>query len=289
MRFANAVVMVALCSVAHAGPTAPVLQTQGEELAKQGRFTEAIDACKQADRIEPTTAHACLIGLAYIRRELWPQAEIWLAQCQARGSATDPLPDWLPTAQTQIAERLAAANVAAVELVVEPAAADARLTVSAFARDEQFAPRTIHLPPGLHEIVASAPGYLDAHEHLDLVDRSPRRVVLHLEKRPMPATPETKLLIAGAATFGAGLGTWAWMGYERSKLDEAEHAIPKDKQLYNAHSTRFDVARVATIGLWTVGVGLAIAGYVMGRHDERPAIAVAPVRGGAMLSVEWTK
>jgi len=40
-------------AVALADPTAADLQTQGEQLAKDGRFTEAIDAFKAAERIEP--------------------------------------------------------------------------------------------------------------------------------------------------------------------------------------------------------------------------------------------
>jgi hypothetical protein len=77
------------------------------------------------------------------------------------------------------------------------------------------------------------------------------------------------------------------MGYEHGQLDDAENAVPKDKLLYNAHSTRYDIARISTIGLWSVGVGLAIAGYMINR--DGPAIDVAPARGGAMVSVEWTQ
>src|SRR5690242_5920614 len=44
------------------------LQAKGEQLAKDGRFSEAIDAFKAADRIERRASHACLIALAYTRR-----------------------------------------------------------------------------------------------------------------------------------------------------------------------------------------------------------------------------
>ena len=123
-----------------------------------GRYSEAIDAFKAAERIEPRALHACLIALAYTRRELWPQAEIFLDQCEKRATAADPLPEWVPTAKQQLAERLAAVNVAAVEIVVEPAGVDVKLAVSSFAPDELFEPRTIHLPPGRHVITVTAHG-----------------------------------------------------------------------------------------------------------------------------------
>ena len=50
----------------------------------------------------------------------------------------------------------ASANVAAVDIRVEPAGTDVKLAVSSFAPDELFGPRTIHLPPGHHVLLATA-------------------------------------------------------------------------------------------------------------------------------------
>src|SRR5690606_20883724 len=96
------------------------LRARGEQLAKDGRYTEAIDAFKAAEKIEPRARHACLIALAYTRRELWPQAEIFLEQCEQRATPADPIPEWVPTARQQLAERLATVNVAPVDIRVEP-------------------------------------------------------------------------------------------------------------------------------------------------------------------------
>src|SRR5512138_3886691 len=87
---------------------------EGEDLAKQGRLTEAIARFKDADKIEKRAKHACLIALAYIRRELWSQAEIFLTTCHQRATPTDPVPEWVPLAVDQLKERLASAKVAAV-------------------------------------------------------------------------------------------------------------------------------------------------------------------------------
>ena len=288
-----------LCLVAasaHADPTAPELQAQGEDLAKQGRFTEAIDSFKAADKLQPSATHACLIALAYTRRELWPQAEIWLSQCKVRATAADPLPDWAPAAEDQIQQRLADANAAAVTIEVQPAEASAKLTASSFAPDEQFAPRTIHLPFGMHTIVAKAPGYVDETKQVEVKDKAAQHIVITMHKpdagkpigvvgpAPAPSNGGKKLMIAGGVIIAAGFATWGWMAYERSKLETT------DPKQWDAHSTRFDIAEYSTIGLWAVGAGLVVYGYIKhSKHEETSAIAVAPVPGGGIVSLGWVK
>src|SRR5688572_3278724 len=101
-------IAIVLCGVlahAHAEDVSQ-LRARGEELAKEGRFSEAIDAFKAADRISPRADHACLIALAYTRRELWPQAEIFISKCHQRVSPDNPAPDWLPKAEQEISHRL---------------------------------------------------------------------------------------------------------------------------------------------------------------------------------------
>src|SRR4051812_16006045 len=92
------VVALVVGAAAVAAETPAELSARGEQLAKEGRFSEAITAFKAADAVEPRAKHACLIALAYTRRELWPQAEIFLDLCRTRATATDPVPDWVPLA-----------------------------------------------------------------------------------------------------------------------------------------------------------------------------------------------
>ena len=285
------------------------LQAKGEDLAKQGRFTEAIDAFKAADKIEPSATHACLIALAYTRRELWPQAEIWLAQCQVRATAKDPLPEWAPAEQDQINQRLAAANVAPVEIKVEPVDAGAKLTVSSFAPDEQFSPRTIHLPPGLHTIRATAPGYEPAEKQIEIKDKGAQVVVLTLHKpgdgTPLPAGPakvvhsNVPLYVMGAGAAIGVVGVGLHLFYYKPKLDtltkySKDGSMPDSGMYQNALGPWQD-ARNLTIGVYvgaavTIGVGVVLKYTAFKDHEESaPAVGFAPVPGGGMVSLGFSR
>jgi hypothetical protein len=291
-----ALVVLTSASVAYSEPTAPELQAEGEQLAKDSRFSEAIDKFKAADKLQPTASHACLIALAYTRRELWPQAEIFLARCHERATPQDPLPDWVPVAEQQIADRLATANAAAVTIDVSPPDAKVLLTVSSFAPDETFAPRTIHLPPGHHVILAEAIGYEPARAEVVIESKEPKRVTIELVKpagptRPLPPAPAPhaaspwprRLEIGGAVVLGAGLVATGFMSYEY-------YAARNNAADWDSHIDTYRSSRIAAISLLAVGGGLAITGYLLHRHDERASVAAAPLpEGGAMIAVGWRR
>jgi hypothetical protein len=215
---------------------------------------------------------------SYLRRELWPQAEIFLATCEARATANDPAPDWVGEAKRQLDERFATVDVAPVEIAVAPPSARVQLSVSSFAPDEQFAPRTIHLPPGRHVIVARAPGYAETSRAIEVADRTPLHVAIVLDP-PHSSTRPRQLAIAGAVTFGAGVATFAVMSYAWTKLKDP-----------GASDTLYDTMRVATISLWTVGAALAVAGYVIQRRDRRtPTIGATPTRSGGVVTLSWSR
>src|SRR4051812_25405708 len=184
--FVAALALIGVSGQAHADDR-EALQARGEEQAKDGHYVDAIESFKAADKIQPRAIHACLISLAYTRRELWPQAELFLSICHQRAKAGDPLPDWVSLADQQIKDRLVAAGV--VEVTIEAKPPNAKVTVSSFAPDEVFEPRTIHLPIGRHVIFARAPGYTDAQVTVDLTDRSPKHIVLELAPVAGTANP----------------------------------------------------------------------------------------------------
>ncbi len=295
-------IALAVPLVAHADSAAE-LEAKGEEFAKAGRYSDAIDAFKAADRLEPRASHVCLIALAYTRRELWPQAEIFLDKCHSRADANDPLPEWVPLADRQLAERLASANVAAVTIAVDPDV-PAALAVSSFAPDETFAPRTIHLAPGRHVISVAAEGYEPAQETVDVVDRSDKRVVIALRKRlvvvvvpPRPPPPvhvevtersRVPLFVVGAggALGLAGLATHLFaLEPVRTKLADA-----KTQTDYAMYSHSFDVRREATLALYGAGALAIAAGvvlhYTVFAHAE-VSVALAP--GGATMAIGWRR
>jgi hypothetical protein len=241
-----------------------------------------------------------LIALAYTRRELWPQAELYLSICHERAKAGDPLPDWVGLADQQIRERLAAANV--VEVVIDVKPANAQVTVSSFAPDEVFAPRTIHLPLGTHVIFAKAEGYEPAQTTLAITTKAPQHIEIELKPvastptpavvaQPMPTTEKRgkPLILAGGAAIGAGVLAHLWMGYEHGKLQDAHDN--GDPALYADHSGRYDTARIATIGLYGAGaVCLGIGLYLRSKSPEAPAVAAMPLpEGGAVVSIGWER
>jgi hypothetical protein len=287
---------LALSGTARAGsPTAVELQAQGEDLAKQGRYSEAIDTFKAADRVEVRASHACLIALAYTRRELWPQAEVWLDQCQKRAHDGDAVPEWGADLAKQIQTHVDEDEVAAIQLVVTPAEAKVVITVSSFAPDETFAPRTIHLPAGHHVVIATAPGYADARRELDVVAKQPQQIVLAMTlsgnvKRATPvhaARRGTAMLYVGGALLGAGALTAGWMSYEYLKLKDAHDTVDFDQ--YRDHEGYYDVARVATIGLWIAGGALVITGALRRGTAESVHVSIAPTTTGGVVALGWQR
>jgi hypothetical protein len=268
----------------------------GETLARQGRYSEAIDAFKAADRAHPDASHACLIALAYTRRELWPQAEIFLDRCRA---ARD-VPDWVPTAEEQLRERLGTVNVAAVEIVVEPDV-HADLTVSSFAPDESFAPRTIHLPIGQHVVTARAPGYDQLQQTISVADKTPQRVVLHLHKtgeKPSMRHVPGKLpwyvlgaggvVTAGAIVFHATVYRSAYNELQATQADVPSYPVAKAR--FDMLEPSFRTKQAIAWSLYGVGIATAITGVVMHyAHVGDTEVLVEPRSGGGVVSLGWRR
>lgn len=281
------------------------LATQGEALAKAGDYSRAIDAFKAADKQHPSTRNVCMIGLAYLRREAWPQAELFLATCKERAATGDPAPDWLPSAEQQLAEKLAAANVATVAIDVVPVA-NARVTVSSFALDESFtAPRTLHLAPGRHTFEIHADGYELATRTITISDRQPQTVHVELvpvaavpaPRKPVPApAPEpaashTPYVVMGAgAVLGAGALIYglAVVRPMQSRLSETT-----DRAYYEAERDRFLPRRDATFvvggaAILTIAAG-AILHFASGGAESRTQVGVVLDHGGGMLTLAFDR
>ncbi|MEO8553742.1 MAG: hypothetical protein ABI678_27405 [Kofleriaceae bacterium] len=294
-----ALLLVLMCSQAHADDD---LAAQGEALAKAGDFSRAIDAFKAADKQKPTTRNACMIGLAYLRREAWPQAELFLAECKQRASATDPAPDWLATSETQLAEKLAAANVAAVAIEVTPVS-DARVTVSSFALDESFvAPHTLHLAPGRHTFEVRVDGYDLASKTITIPDKQPIQVHIELVPTgtraqlpppvpPAPAASKTPYIVMGAGA-ALGLGAIAY-GLVVVRPMQTRLADTRNRDIYNKERDRFLPRRNLTF----VAVGVAIATIVTGAilrytvfSAEAPVqVGLVPTEGGGVVTFAFDR
>jgi tetratricopeptide (TPR) repeat protein len=296
--------MMTASVVAHA-QTADQLQAEGEQAAKQGSYAEAIQKFKAADRIEPRASHACLIALAYTRRNLWPQAEIFRDRCHALAKErNEPLPDWIDTADSQIATAIAKAvqegSVAEVTIMVEPADAAALVTVSSFAPDETFAPRAIHLATGIHQIFANAAGYETGTQLLDIADSRPKTVVIKLHRpgevpaaaaRPPAGPPASKV---PWIVMGTGVGIAAIGGvidatiYRDARNDYAHHYSDPAKE--STWETERDVLYgVYTAGAIAFGIGVALKYTKYKKPEHAPTITFVPRGDGGMVSLGWSR
>ncbi|HEY1814735.1 MAG TPA: hypothetical protein VGG74_20450 [Kofleriaceae bacterium] len=315
--------LCALIATAAADPTGDQLRASGEKLAKQGLYSEAIAAFKAADKLVPRATNWCLIGLAYTRRELWPQAEIAIERCHRLAAVDDPLPSWLAALETQLASRLAAADVAAVDIAVEPAGTPAELTVSSFAPDETFHARVIHLPFGHQVISATAPGYVRTDVAIDVVDRKPLHVVVKLigaehaeplppapppvvvtppaavvvARAPEPTPPQQPTSLAPWLVMGAGAGVAIAGGIVEATWFKTAHdhlAQATTTSEYAQWSNAFDTRRDVVIGCYALGavaVGVGVVLELTGHHaDERSVqISASPMPGGSVVTIGWSR
>jgi hypothetical protein len=279
-----AVVMVMAAVRAQADPIADDV-TRGEELGRQGDWSRAIDAFKAADARAPRAKHACLIGLAYSRRELWAEAELFFALCEQRASPADPLPDWLPDAKQQLDAKLSASNASAITFRVEPPEAD--ISVSSFAPGETFHSRTIHLAAGAHLVTVTAPGYDPRKQEVLVVANTPREVVIRLE-RTAPSS-RAPLVVYGLA---AALGATAII-YDVTAVRSARADLDTKYQYeYDARVGTYETRRNIDVALAGGAVVTAAVGVVLQLVLDRPPPVVIHTEvghDGVSVSLGWSR
>jgi hypothetical protein len=276
---------VVLARVAHADDV-DELVARGEDLAKQGEWSRAIDAFKAADAKRQSAKHACLIGLAYTRRELWGEAELFLETCRQRANAADPAPEWLAEAQHTLADKLTAANAAPIAIAVVPDDAHAQVSVSSFAPGETFAPRTIHLTPGTHTLRVTAPGYYAAAQEVTVAPGAPQSIIVHLRHLPSPFVHKVPYIVmaAGAAIAIGGLA------YDQVELQPTRQRV-KTNAAYDANMSTYETRRDITVGLWIGGAVVLAGGVVLHYLLPRETLEVgASVDAkGATIGFAWRR
>jgi tetratricopeptide (TPR) repeat protein len=288
-------ILTLVCSLARADDSAALI-ARGEELAKSGEFTRAIQLFKQADALQPSAANACRIGLAYTRRELWSQAEIFFTRCKLRASASDPTPDWLPDAEQTLAGKLDGVDAAVIDVRVDPKSG-AQVTVSSFPPDEHFEPREIHLTPGTYTISASAVGRLPAHTTIEVVPKTRQIVTLVLVEPPPPPPPPptgkqqagTWLLYGAAGALAIGLASHGLALQEKGTLQAAHDA--HDPVTWDRSADRFETYRDVAIGAYAVAAGALVTGLLLRRdHGERaPIVRASASPQGVAIGIEWRR
>jgi hypothetical protein len=285
------------------------LVTQGDDLARRAEYAQAIEKFKAADRLRPRASNACMIGLAYLRRQLWPQAEVFLGRCQKRASASDPLPEWMDDALAQLAKGLAGAKVTELEIRVSPPGVAATVTISSFAPDESFDPQNIHLPAGPHTITVTAPGFVTATREVNASGTGIERLDIELVRTPPPVTtvvvppPVTvtrrepapsrsrrwgNRLLIGAGGAAVGAIVLHVLAYRtRGDLERADNGDE-----YRDHETTFDVERAGAISLYAVaGIAAGLGFYLRSKQPDASAQIGLTVdhAGGAMVTLGWSR
>jgi hypothetical protein len=285
-------------SVAHADDVDDLV-AKGQDLAQRSEYTQAIASFKAADAKRPRAAHACMIGLAYMRREAWPQAELFLALCEKRAVPGDQPPDWIDEAHKQLAQKLSAAQIPAVTINVVPAGIGARLTVSSFAPDEVFDPQTIHLAPGKHTVEVTAPGHRTVQQQIIVQPAVPQTLTFQLAPTdtlaeepftPKPRTASKVPWIVGG--IGVGIGAIAGIYHAtsvRSAYQRADGA--QTPAAYDVLATEFNDKRNVAVGLYaasaiTIGVAVVLRYTV---YKDAPAVTAQIGNGGGGILVGWQR
>ena len=307
--------LVVVAGICVAVPThaddADDLVAQGEALAKQNNFSRAIEVFKQADAISPRASHACLIGLVYTRRELWPQAELFFALCHARATPSDPLPPWIDKAEQELAAKLAETGASPVTITVAPLEAKPSISVSSFAPDEAFPPRTIHLARGRHVLEVSAPGYVSTSREVVVDTSDPRTIVIDLQTPQQVAAAEAAAraksapvvmsephrsrvpLYVGIGGVALGLAGAAvdWF-LVKPKYDTLSSA--PDGAVFDSNSGAYKTDRDLAVGLYAGAAAAIITGVVLRFtiYDQLEApvrISGSIDRGGGIVSLGWSR
>lgn len=274
-------VVLALAGAA-AAETRDELQARGEALGRDGKWSDAIRAFKSAERLEHRAVHACLIALAYARREAWPQAEVFVARCHEPSGET--LPEWVGQLDELIRTRVATGN-AELTIQVVPAGAAATLTASSFEPDEQFTPRTIHVPRGTLLVVARAPGYPEQQRVVIVDSEKPRTLAIDMTARPAPreAPYAHSLRIAGIASAGLGLvaaGFAVKLGLDArndaAALENHQAGTPwthEERVTFDAGAAANRDMYVASIAGGALVVTAAVLYYVSARAHVAPVVS----------------
>jgi hypothetical protein len=277
-----------------------LLAGEAQKLAEGGDYLGAAARYKSALALDPRPEYQCNVGIAYWKARDLPRAQLFLDVCSARASHLDEafvksVRDVLDAVEQKLRE----GDFAPVNVTVDPPGA--QVAVSSFAPDDTFVgSRTIWLPFGTHELIATAPGHDDARTTVEVQAHTALDAKLVLPETPPPPprvihTPP-KIVVERTAPsripayIGAGATVAALITdaiLYKSAKDTADHAgtLPPGTDYNNAQSLAV-ARRNQLYAMYAVTVGAAaVTGYLFWR--ARPItkhVSVTPEQGGASLA-----
>ena len=183
-KFCTAILLVSIALSANeavaqsVASDADALIRQGERLAQQKRYNDALVAFKSADLLHPRAEHDCWIGLAYARLKLATQANYFISKCQERAGKRRPIP-WYPKAKRLAEQMLSRDEYAPV--TIEVLHGGGKVRPEMFEPDEWLAsPVKLWLPVGRHQLESKAPGFGIKRTAIEVLDDSPKKVRIDL-------------------------------------------------------------------------------------------------------------
>jgi len=258
------------------------LVAAGEESARHGEYSLAIERFKQADARRPRALHACLIALSYMRRELWAQAEIAQSTCHTRASASDPLPPWVQQLDGMLEAKLGAVDVAPIAIRVDPPSQSATISISSFNPNEIFPPRVIHLAPGTYVVTAHVPGRGQVSSTVVVVDRTPQTVTLRFVPSASPSRVPWLVVGAGGLLAAGGLAI-DLLAVQRARARLERDAATLNGTAWRTDSRSFDRWRAGAIGMFAGAAVMAVAGVALRFTVYRREVTLVAAANGVAL------
>lgn len=315
MLFAS-VLTLSAARLAHGDVTSPAaraeanaLVKEGEEMAKAGRFTHAVERFKQADAKRPRAAHACFIGLAYLRHEALAQAELFFERCEERAAPSDAPPAWLPKAKSELKRKIAEGNVPSVTFSVTTTAS-VRLIIVGWPADETFAPRGLPLPAGRYVLEATGDGLPSKRQEFT-VGSAPMKVLIDTTPPPLapsppavetpttpsqvstkpkagpPVSPPNRRRTWGLVVGAVGLASAAGGGVAHvlAALDRSKMLVSEEE--WDRHKASFTTKRTVAISGYSLGAALLSTAAYLYFSGETPPVGVSAALGGGGVVVTW--
>ena len=285
---------------------------QGAAAYEAGRFKDAVDLFREADRLAPSAPLSFNIARAYEKLGDDAGALRWYRDYLRRAPAAPNVKDVRSLVQ-EYERRLAKKGVQQLTVMSTPAGA----TVSVDERPVGVTPWTGELPPGPHRVDLSMRGFEDAVLDVRLApdraqDVSARLAPAQAEPAPAasPSAPPASPLPPSAPppAPGAprdepsgGLGIWPWvtlgaggaalggaLAFELLRRSSESDAESDQTQVgYQEKLDQMESRQTAARVLAGVGGALVIAGGVLvildlgsGNEGEQASLLVVPDRGG---------
>ncbi len=314
----STVALVAFSVTARADDTAEAatLVEQGQALAGEDKFAEALTLFRRAVDLDPKPALACNVGMAHYALDHFDRAHVWLSRCAVHS-------DDAAVAEVLTFVRNKLEGQGLIEITITTPVDGATVTCGDYRSEgPQPAPQKFYLEAGSHPCTVSKSGFRDNTLSVEVSTTSNRTVEVRLEPEQTikdepvsdngtidePVEPLVTRSTPARRSRWARPGAWAAVAGGAAGIatgivlrNAATSIIQEDLLSATEGPSRSDdIARVRTrevlswgaLGLGAVSFGLGF--YLFARDDgphEQLPVAVGPAPGGTggMVWLQWSR